>query len=292
MESTVDEVAIDEQAARLMLVALAGMVPSYEALDAGRIRISPDEAILSVDEAARLLASMPKPLICFAENVGGTLDVTCDLLAETVMDEQERFDRRRGLSGGSGALFAHLADGDGHAERQMVAAFGRTEKVVVSLAAAERWFRDYEIDFPAWRADDPANPRERDNPIYDESRKLGAKGLLRFDSIASRIDTVDGARFPFPLPKSASADDRRKVERTLIEMAKHFLVVINDEEDVWAVEREMVERGELPADSFSEHGRNRDRYLQHVLASQMRHFFDGRAMPAEVTAFLDACRGD
>jgi hypothetical protein len=44
------------------------------------------------------------------------------------------------------------------------------------------------------------------------------------------------------------------------------------------------------ADSLVRYGRNPEAYWHRVLASQMGKFFEGRAMPPEVAAFVDACR--
>lgn len=96
-----DEDEFELEAARVALVTMFGMVPGYEQVDANRIRIWPD-AILTFEKAARLLASMPKPLVCVGENVSGALYVSCELLAERSEAERERFATLRRVSGASG----------------------------------------------------------------------------------------------------------------------------------------------------------------------------------------------
>ena len=54
----------------------------------------------------------------------------------------------------------------------------------------------------------------------------------------------------------------------------------------------MVERGEIPADSFDAGGRERDRWWANMFASQLEYLFRDRAMPPEAAAFIDACRVD
>jgi preprotein translocase subunit Sec61beta len=285
------ESAIDAEAARVTLVALAGMIPNYERVEAGRVRITPDAAVLTTEEAALLLASMPKPLLCQAESVAGMLEVKCELLAEADFDVQERFDRRRDLDDEGEDHFKFLVDRYGDDDRHLIGAFGRTEPVFVSLAGARRWFRDYEITFANCREDDANNEKAKEDPVYAEARKRGAKGILQFTSPAAQLATVDGHLYPFPLSDSAAPEDRRRVERTLIESARHLLIEMNDEEEMAAVERALVERGEIPADSSDHFTQNKDGFMHRVLASQMRVFFEGRELPPECAAFIDACRG-
>ncbi|MEP7085689.1 MAG: hypothetical protein ABI884_00020 [Gemmatimonadota bacterium] len=288
MSATMDEI-FDAEAARVALVALFGMVPSYEPLDEDRVRISPDAAVLSRDRAARLLASMPKPLICYAESVNGVLEVSCELLAEVA--DNERFERTAGADDRED-LFDEIADRYGEDDTLLVGAFGRGESAFVSLASARRWLRDYEIEYATSRADDTNNPKMTSSPFYDEALRHGAKAILQFESLAARVATIDGADFPFPLPESASLEDRRRVERSFTEMAKHLLLEINEADELAAVERDLVERSEIPADSADNYSNHGDGYMHKMIASQMRKFFEHRELPAECAAFIDACRED
>lgn len=282
-----DEGALDVEAARMALVALAGTVPSYEPLDDDRVRIAPDAAILSPETAARLLASMPKPLSCHAECVGGVLEIKCELLAELGDEALEQFESRHDVAGAMTGLFGDLTEQGEHAG--LVAAFGRGEPAYVSLESARRWSHDYEISYAKAHVDGANDAPARAHSEYDEARRRGAATIVRFTSLASEVATIDGGHFPFPLPDSATAEDLRRVERTFVEMAKHLLLEINDEEELAAVERELVERGELPADSTERYTSGAPRYMQRVAASQMRKFFEGRPVPAECAAFIDSC---
>ena len=203
MKRAPSEGTIDAEAARVTLVALAGMIPNYEMLDAGRVRVAPDAAVLSVDAAAQLLASMPKPLLCYAESVAGTLEVKCELLAEADFGVQERFDRLREVDGESESPFKSLVDCYGDGDRHLIAVFGRAEQLFVSLAGARRWFRDYEICFASWRADDANNEMAKGDPDYAKARKRGAKGIMHFTSPAAHLPTMDGHLVPFPPSNSA-----------------------------------------------------------------------------------------
>jgi hypothetical protein len=109
--------------------------------------------------------------------------------------------------------------------------------------------------------------------------------------MAKFVMTHDGQRFRFPLPESAPPEERSKMEHVLVDLARTELLAMDDEEEMSAVERELVDRGEIPADAAMPSGRNLERYWHRVLASQMGKFFEGRAMPPEVDAFVDACRG-
>lgn len=285
-----DDGVLDLQAACVMLVALAGMVPSYERLDDERVRVAPDVAVLSTDRAARLLASMPKPLICHAESRAGVLEVTCELLAELYGAEQAHFARRYDELGEHGEILSLLAHRYGGDDACVIAALGRGEPTLVSLAGVRRWSHDYEISYASSRIDDANDPRVSHDGGCDEARRRGAKGVLRFTSAASSLATIDGGQLPFPLPKSATAEDRRKAERTFVAMAKQHLFEIDEEDELAAVERDLVERGEIPADSTERYASTGREYMRGVLASQMRQFFEEREMPAECAAFIDACR--
>jgi hypothetical protein len=289
LQHTSNEHEIDLEAARVAMVALFGFVPPYETVDERHVRIAPDTTLLTVESALRFLASMPKPLICAAAKSGGTLKVTCELVVAADGAEREILERRLELRDEGGALFDDLVDryGDDH---HRVMAFGRKSSVVVSLAGARRWHRDYMIDFVSWRADDAGNSLATSDAQYEEARRVGARGILQFFSPAERVVTSDGTSFPFPLPDSATNDERMKLEKAMIERARSRLVAITEEEDVAAVERQLVERGEIPADSFASYAHDRESLGDKILSSQLQQFFRDKAMPPEVVAFVDACR--
>ncbi len=288
MESTLSDLAIGEQAARLALIALRGTLPAYEALDDSRVRIAPDNAVLSIDEAVRFLASMPKPLICYGDQVQGTLEIECELAAESTRLDRRIFERHRHLFDDADPL-EQIVERYGD-EDHLFAAFSGSDSLLISSAALRRWLRDYQIDFSTYRADDAFNPLVTDDPQYDEARRRGAKGILQLSSPSRDVTTLGGRHYPFPLPDSASSADRQGLEKGLIDIAKALLPAIEDEEEIATIGRSLVDRAELPADSVWKHGRDREAHIHEVLASQMRYFFDGRAAPPEVAAFIDACR--
>jgi len=172
----------------------------------------------------------------------------------------------------------------------LLAAFCGAETLLVSFTTLRRWLRDYQIDFSNHRVDDAFNPLVTDDPQYREARRRGAKGILQLSSPARGVTTLGGRHYPFPLPASASDADRQGLERGLIEIAKSLLPAMEDEEEIATVGRTLVERGELPADAVWKQGRDPQAHRYGVLASQMKHFFDGRATPPEIAAFIDACR--
>ncbi|MDQ2768035.1 MAG: hypothetical protein M3Y30_12865 [Gemmatimonadota bacterium] len=291
MESTTTEVAIDEQAARVALAALFGTIPEYQQLDEGHVRISPDAALLPIDSAARLLASMPKPLLCYAENVHGTLAVTCELLAAANDEEREQFELRQATEGEGKPLLDHVSEryGDGdHA----IAVFGHASAASVPLSAVRQFSRDYEIDFSGFVTDDVDSSRAKSSPLHAAARRLGAKGILQFSSPASNFMTADGTMFAFPPSQDATPRDRERLERSMLALAKSRLLYFEEEEDIATVERVMVERGEIPADSIDHGGRDRDRWWNNMFASQLEYLFKERVMPPEAAAFIDACRTD
>jgi hypothetical protein len=288
MESTLSDLAIDEQAARLALMALRGTLPAYEPLDDSRVCIAPDNAVLSTDEAMRFLALMPKPLICYGDLVRGTLVVECELAPESSRLDRRIFERHRHLFEDADPL-EQIVERYGD-EDHLFAAFSGSESLLVSFAAVRRWLRDYQIDFCDYRADDAFNPIVTDDPQYDEARRRGAKGILQLSSPSRHVTTMGGRHFPFPLPADASPADRQGLEKGLIDIAKSLLPAIEDEEEIATIGRSLVDRAELPADSVWKHGHDREAHLHEVLASQMKYFFDGRAAPPEIAAFIDACR--
>ncbi|HEV7703466.1 MAG TPA: hypothetical protein VGO46_04200 [Gemmatimonadaceae bacterium] len=291
MESTANEVAIDEQAARVTLAALFGTIPEYQSLDEARVRVAPDAALLSIDSAVRLLATMPKPLLCYAENVHGTLTVTCELLAAASDEEREQFELRLATEGEGTQPFDSLKEryGDGD---HLIAVFGRASATCVPLSAVRQWSRDYEIDFSGPREDDVNNPRVRTDPQYEEARRLGAKGILKFTSPAANFMTADGTLYAFPPEQNATSREKERLERAMLALAKSRLLYFEEEEDIATVERVMVERGEIPADSIESGGRDREQWWNHMFASQLEYLFKDRAMPPEAAAFIDACRTD
>jgi hypothetical protein len=291
MESTRDEVAIDEQAARVALAALFGTIPEYQSLDEGHVRIAPDAALLPIDSAARLLALMPKPLLCYAENVNGTLAVTCELLDAASDVEREQFELRLATEREGNHLLDHVIEryGDGD---HVIAVFGHSNVTCVPLSAARQFSRDYEIDFSGHVTDDVDNPHAASSPLHAKARKLGAKGILKFSSPASSFMTSDGTLFAFPPPNNATPRDRERLERAMLALAKARLLYFEEQEDIATVERVMVERGEIPADAADIGGRDRERWWNHMFVSQLEHLFKDRVMPPEAAAFIDACRSD
>jgi hypothetical protein len=291
MESTTDEAAIEVQAARVAIAALFGTIPEYQPLDEAHVRVAPDAALLPVDAAMRLLASMPKPLLCYAENANGTLAVTCELLAAASDVDREQFELRlvTQAEGGElmGRLEEHYGDGD-HA----VAVVGRTNVTCVSLSALRRWSRDYEIHYCGMKTADVDDPRAVSAPLRAAARKLGAKGIVRFDSPAMNFMMADGTVLAFPPAGNASAHEWERLERAMLAHVKARLLYFEDEEELASVERALVERGEIPADAVEGAGRDRERWWNHMFASQLEHLFRDRAMPPEAAAFIDACRSD
>jgi hypothetical protein len=291
MESTTGEAAIDVQAARVAIAALFGTIPEYQPLDEEHVRVAPDAALLPVDAAVRLLASMPKPLLCYAENADGTLAVTCELLAAANDEDREQFELRLVTQAEGGELMDHLEEryGDGdHA----VTIFARKNVTCVSLSAVRRWSRDYEIDYSGMMTGDVDDPRAVSAPLRVAARKLGAKGILRFTSPAANFMTADGTLLAFPPAENASAHERERLERAMLALAKARLLCFEDEEELATVERVLVERGEIPADAVEGAGRDRERWWNHMFASQLEYLFKERAMPPEAAAFIDACRSN
>ncbi len=279
----------EEQAARLALMALRGTIPSYEPLD-DRVRIAPDDALLSTNAAARLLASLPKPLICCGESVRGSLVVECELVAEAKPLDRRIYERHKHRfvdDDPLGDVIEHYGEGD-----HLFAAFSGSASLLITLAAVRCWLHDYQIDFSDYLADDACNPLLTDDPQYDEARRLGAKGILQLSSPARHVTTLGGRHYSYPLPDHASTADREALEKGLLDIAKALLPAIEDEEEIATVERGLIERAELPADYVWRHGRDRDGHMHAVLAMHMKHFFAGRAAPPEVDAFIDACRKD
>ncbi|HMI57710.1 MAG TPA: hypothetical protein VK511_06665 [Gemmatimonadaceae bacterium] len=291
MESTTDEVAIDEQAARVALAALFGTIPEYQSLDEGHVRIAPDAALLPIDSGARLLASMPKPLLCYAENVNGTLAVTCELLDAASDEEREQFELRQATEREGKQPFQNLVEryGDGD---HLIAVFGHATAVCVPLSAIRQWSRDYEIDFSGSVTGDVNDPRGKNKPRYAAARSLGAKGILEFTSPAESLIAIDGTRFEFPPAKNAPQRDRERLERAMIAIAKVRLLYIEAEEDVAMVERMMVDNGAIPADAIDREERDRHTWINRIFASQLEYLYKDRAMPPEAAAFIDACRSD
>jgi len=78
----------------------------------------------------------------------------------------------------------------GRSDDLAVYCVGRGETLLVSLAAVERWARDYFVKRVNCRGDDVNNHLCADWADYREAKKRGAAGILMFSSPADQEGLV------------------------------------------------------------------------------------------------------
>ena len=270
------EGSADYLAARLALLALRASIGESTALD--RVVLAPSASPMSMDAAAQLLASKPKPLFCNAKVRDGTLVVTWRTQSEADARELQWFDikgrddEERG--GFMGYLEEHFGPGD-----HLVAVFGRDESLMVPHSVIERWSREYEIDTASYSADDVDNPWATTEPDHVEARQNGAKGILRFT--APVTPTYFSAVTLYSDDDSLSTES----EEQLVQMARmnHRML------------RELIDSSKdltLPQSSSGAWQRKQvEAAKKHLMSTvtMLKHVFKGRAMPPDVAAFVADC---
>jgi len=271
-------------AARLALLVLRASVGKDIPLGPDRVALDGAPAT-SVDAAARALMTLPKPTLCYGEGEAGVLSVRCLALDDADADAQRSFHFHRKDDAERGGYMGWLEDRYGPGDHPVVA-FGRGERLEVTLSVVELWHAHYEIRDVNYRGDDVANPLCDDEPEYREVRSLGARALLSFSSPADNRGS-GMMMFTLPLSESATGEEREMVEQYFIHTAQsyHMLLAV-DLEDMLPGPAQ----SESPFRRWQRRGLRQHREHMKQLAPEMERFFAGRAMPPEVATFIAACR--
>ncbi len=168
----------DLEAAYITVLAIRAVMPSGAVARSDRIAIFPKSNVLSPDDAARVLASVEKPIQCTGQVTEGVLSIVC----QSPPDSGQRdllWHHRQQVRAGVGLISL--------IRQRFGAAFGVEPKLLlkagsqsrlVTLSGLERWYQDYLITLPLALGVTEAAPEEIEQ---------GASAVL----IASRHDPVD-----------------------------------------------------------------------------------------------------
>jgi len=131
----------DELAARIALVALRAGMPARER-GTGRFVLESSSEVLNPDQAARLLAGLPKPLRCEGSSRFGTIILRCQRITDPVLlkMQQSSADSDLAIHGSYIQTLSNGAPGD-----PMILVRGYAESCVVPFSALASWFRQYRV---------------------------------------------------------------------------------------------------------------------------------------------------
>ena len=273
-------------AARLALLALRAGIGDSSPLDFDRVALTDTSSSISNDEAAQRLAAMPKPLFCDAEARDATLFVNCHGLDEATAGERQIFEMQCRMYEEHGGLMGFLEEYYG-AEDHLVKVIGRGESLLLHRSVVERWSRDYDIRGRGHSGDNIDNPWSEEKPEYVEARREGAKGILRFWWPDTSQDRLVVKVVQHPLPDDASAAERRDADEQLVAMARHYRRLLGR-----IVTTDSFDGLPPPRSKWGESQRKDDQRFRTQLpqvAEMMKQVFQGREMPADVTAFVEEC---
>ncbi|HEV7704634.1 MAG TPA: hypothetical protein VGO46_10095 [Gemmatimonadaceae bacterium] len=281
---SVTERETDLNAARLAMLALRASVSRKVTLSQDRVRIDPDTDSISTSDAAELLASLPKPLVCRAENVDSQLVVSCTDLAGAREFERHVYANSQRMNAETGGFMSYISDRYGEGDH-LVAAFGRDETLVIPMSTADRWARDYLILAVGMRGDNVDNFHSLTDPDYVEAKRRGAKGLLRFSSSEDSRGQINVELFELPIPATASEEERERVAKFLVESAKRNLLQLQT--DASSRKEDDLEQRNARFRAWvkkSEEGRKE--HWKNKLVPDMEEFFGEREIPPEVAEFI------
>ena len=125
--------------AKLELMVLRASLPGSARIDDNTVSVPAGAQAVTVDQAARALARMPKPIVCTASvSPSGALSVACEPVGST-----EQRDLHNSVIRG----FAHDFGSHLSSERTTLLVRGSGERagerLKLSLAAFKRWYQEY-----------------------------------------------------------------------------------------------------------------------------------------------------
>ena len=201
--------------ARLSLLGLRSNLPTGSPPPDRTYRIGPGGKLVSEQEVLEHLASAPKPLGCSARVVDGVLEVITYHLPDSPHElafHRQCIDDDRSRGGFMGFLLDRYK---GTPETLQLLCAGREEAILLPLSVIEQWRVDYS-GF-AYSADDVANPRAAQDPVYIKARALGAVGVVRFSPPSSAHMSIH-----VTLDPPIEGEDLEVATRRCIQDAKDF----------------------------------------------------------------------
>lgn len=191
--------SIDHLAAQAVLLVLRATLPEMDELEG--VFVLPERREFSLEQAAEVLAKMPKPLECAARAEDGKLAVTCKSLSPElrwVYEAQQR-QLNTGRETVGGVRMQEIDD----AKAPRILLLGPSESLLLSLEAVKSWRRDYLIT--------PPHGISGDFPKSEE-RQRGASWVLRVGrESAELIGPADIESVPEPFREVI----KEEYERTL-----------------------------------------------------------------------------
>jgi protein-arginine kinase activator protein McsA len=151
-----DEIAVD--AARAALLFLRGALAKHATTRPDVYLLSPPDKALTPADAAAELAAMPKPLICRATERNGYMAVRC-----VPMLDHDRRDARRTIA----------------TRTERIYCLGAGETLMVSQAAIDKAFEDYELNPIGVNSDVPASYLSTHPDAARDAHAKGAEGMMQ-----------------------------------------------------------------------------------------------------------------
>ena len=273
----------DLLAARLALLALRATIGESAPLGADRVGIGSASPALTADAAARVFASLPKPVVCDAEARDGTLVVHCWPLSESDAFDRQRHEKRQRDDEKRGGFMPYLDDhyGDGD---HLIAVFGGADSLFVAYSVVNRFSREYEIRGMNYVGDDVRNPLALDHPDYISARQRGAKGRLRFipnqqsgEALFSSINIYSDSNVDLP----------KEAEGYLVEMACASRMLL--QALIADAASDEPPRAGSNWESWSRKAFDAQRMRLTQTALMLKTVLKGKPMPREVVEFVDEC---
>jgi len=167
-------------AARLALLAACAAVSRKRRIRGDSLRLPSSRDRFTPAAVVERLAMAPKPLLCKAREVGGSIELTYSPIAQGMREFDDHL-RSLELDRERGGFMGYLANGRSGSDQPLVYCVGRDEALLLPLLGVEHWHRHYyQQEYVGWRGDAADNPFCSDLPEYIEARRQGAAGILEF----------------------------------------------------------------------------------------------------------------
>jgi hypothetical protein len=288
MQTLKAELDPDFGAAQVALLGLAASAGRDATRAEVGVRILPATNILSMEGAARVLATMPKPLLCRATYADGVLAVTCDRLSEAGELERRVYEMGRKHEAETGGWMSYITDRYGAGDH-LVAAFGSTRSLTVPLSVTERWNRDYLIRGAGFRCDDAHNPLAASDWDYQQAIRIGARGLIRFHTPEDTRGAISFDVLELPLSAEASPQEQEHADQFLLRSAKLKLAMLKIDLS-GEVDPELSKRNPAFRAWVERSTRERHESLKNEFVPQVEEFFRGRQIPPEIMELIELSR--
>ncbi len=178
------------QAARLALLLMRGAVALRRPVEESRYIIEPDSTPISREEAASLLARMPKPLQCRARVRDGVMAVSCHGITEP--SQRAEWEERSRYTEEEGGHFPRLREehGDRYPELEIFC-LGWRESLIVRVSEVERYKREYDAHPAGYSAGPPRSYLATNPAAARAAYSSGAAYLMKCHSTRDDLAAAD-----------------------------------------------------------------------------------------------------